>query len=79
MQGIMAGMAGMFSALDATSAPGDAPLPEMEGTFRIVTDGQILANNTDEGPKPDAAGQALEWKINRRTQTPPMALIQLGG
>lgn len=80
MQGMMAGMAGMVSAI-GSEGPEDtsATMPEMDGTFRVVTDGQILANNTDEGPKADPAGQALEWKINRRTQSPPMALIQLGG
>jgi len=54
-------------------------IPEMDGTFRIVTDGQILANNTDEGPAAGSRGQVLEWKVNRRTQSAPMALIQLGG
>jgi len=78
MQGMLTGMAGMFSALDTTDEPNEMPMPEMEGTFRIVTDGRILANNTDEGPQPDPAGQALEWKINKRTQSAPMALIQLG-
>ena len=51
----------------------------MDGTFRILTDGRILANNTDEGPSEGTAGQVLEWKVNQRTQSAPMALIQLGG
>jgi len=51
----------------------------MEDTFTIVTDGRVLANNTDEGPSPGARGQVLEWKVNRRTPSAPMALIQLGG
>ena len=78
MQGMMAGMAG---ALDTPGgANGDGPpLPEMDGIFRIVTDGQILANNTDEGPTAGGTGQVLEWKVNKRTQSAPMALIQLGG
>ena len=55
------------------------PMPIMEGTFRIVTDGRILANNTDEGPRASAAGQTLEWRVNARTQSPPTALVELGG
>jgi hypothetical protein len=51
----------------------------MNGTFRIVTDGQILANNTDEGPQSSPEGQVLEWTVNKRTEASPMALIQLGG
>ena len=42
-------------------------LPEIDGTFRIVTDGQILANNTDEGPQAGAGGQVLEWRVTKRT------------
>ena len=49
----------------------------MEGTFRIVTDGEILANNTDEGPQASAGGQVLEWTINKRTQAAPMALVRI--
>ena len=59
---------------------GATPLvPEMDGTFRIVTDGQILANNTDEGPRAAPEGQVLEWRVNQRTENAPMALIRLGG
>lgn len=79
-QGMMTGMAGVFEAASVAEGA-DAPpkFPTMEGTFRIVTDGEILANNTDEGPNTAAGGQVLEWDINRRTQSPPMALIRLGG
>ena len=78
-QSMMAGMATTFRAAgeDAAAPPS---LPEIDGTFRIVTDGRILANNPDEGPALGAGGdQVLEWKINARTQSPPMALVQLGG
>jgi hypothetical protein len=73
---------GMMAGLDTrmqSEGGGLPPVPEMEGTFRIVTDGHILANNTDEGPVAGSGGQVLEWKVNRRTQAAPMALIQLGG
>lgn len=79
-QGMMTGMAGVMGAAGAAQSDSQAvsKVPEMNGTFRIVTDGEILANNTDEGPQATAAGQVLEWKVNRRTQSPPMALIKLG-
>ncbi len=80
MQGLMSGMAGVLGAAGATEEGTDLPdIPQMEGTFRIVTDGRILANNTDQGPRESAEGQVLQWQINRRTQSPPMALIELGG
>lgn len=79
MQGMMSGMAGMFGGLGESTdeeAPA-SPIPEIAGTFRIVTDGEILANNTDEGPQPSADGQVLEWTINKRTQNAPTALVRL--
>ena len=76
--GMMVGLA----AAGALSSGSDNPLsgiPEMSGTFRVITDGQILANNTDEGPHTGPEGQVLEWRVNKRTEAAPMALIQLSG
>lgn len=53
-------------------------MPEVDGKFTIRTDGQILANNTDEGPQADPAGQKLFWAVNLRTPAAPTALIKLG-
>ncbi|MBN8500993.1 MAG: hypothetical protein J0M19_07580 [Sphingomonadales bacterium] len=52
--------------------------PMIDGKFVLTTDGRILANNTDEGPKADPAGQRLEWVITPRDKAGPMALIGLG-
>lgn len=76
-QGMMAGMAGMFSNAGNSKAEETSVIPELDGTFRIVTDGKILANNTDEGPTETAAGKVLEWKVNKRTQIAPTALIEI--
>jgi hypothetical protein len=76
LQSMMGGMAQRASFETGSGAP---DLPEMQGTFRIVTDGRILSNNTDEGPRAGTGGQVLEWQINRRTQAAPMALVELGG
>ena len=75
MQGMMAGMAGLaqMSEENEGQEPGKVVVPE--GTFTIVTDGRILANNTDEGPQQNARGQALVWNISPRTEQAPTALI----
>ncbi|RIV81267.1 hypothetical protein [Pelagerythrobacter aerophilus] len=73
---MMAGMAGSVAS-DGSVEQDTFPVPELNGTFRVVTDGEILANNTDEGPAETEAGQVLEWKITKRTQVPPTALIKL--
>jgi hypothetical protein len=52
-------------------------LPEVDGTFAIVTDAEVLANNTDEGPQSITTGKRLEWKVNARSQAAPTALIRL--
>lgn len=76
---MMAALGGMNMA---GAGKGDAkqgmpPIPQMDGIFTIVTDGQILANNTDEGPSADPRGQKLTWQVNSATTSPPTALIKL--
>jgi len=66
--------AAMSSGKDATGGPN---IPEMDGTFTIRTDGEILANNTDEGPQVATMGRALIWKVNARSAAAPTALIRL--
>lgn len=53
-------------------------LPVTDGTFTLTTDAAILANNTDEGPQADMAGQRLAWPINARAGAAPTALLRLG-
>ncbi|QYJ08307.1 hypothetical protein [Qipengyuania flava] len=77
MQGMFAGMAGMAGLSESGSSDSEDP-PRVvvpEGTFSIVTDGRILANNTDEGPAPHARGEVLTWEISPRTEQAPTALI----
>ncbi len=77
-QGMMSGMAGAMGAFtDDKDGDGLPLIPEMEGTFTVVTDGEILANNTDEGPVAGPGGKVMTWKVNKRTPAPPTALIQL--
>ena len=89
--GPLAGFAGMAGALggadkpdaaDGAAKPGQnqatpAGFPVLDGHFALHTNGTILANNTDEGPKTQAGVQTLEWTVNPRTTAPPTALIRL--
>lgn len=76
-------MAGAIGGMKETGKPGAKPgadgPPIAEGTFILRTDGQILANNTDEGPQAEAATgfSRLEWTVDARTATAPTALIKL--
>jgi len=82
--GSFGGLAAMGAAEEAREAgrdPGAIPgVPQIEGTFtvRAAPGMRILANNTDEGPRAEAAGEALVWQINPRTAEAPTALIAAG-
>jgi hypothetical protein len=67
---------GLMQGLSAKEG-GSSPFPQADGRFTIRTDGAILANNTDEGPQADPAGQKLDWAVNLRTPAAPTALIRL--
>lgn len=73
-------MQAMMGGMNQGSGNGDLPpgMPVPEGTFSIITDGEILANNTDEGPAADPRGRKLSWTIDRSTSAAPTALIALG-
>lgn len=92
MMGLSGGMAGLAAAQAAAASSADATadddmsggeaamppgFPVMQGTFRIVTNGRILANNTDEGPTASTAGEVLEWQVTSRTTQAPTALISM--
>lgn len=71
-------MLGMAEAMSQSAAQRqEAGIPELNGTFVVITDGEILANNTDEGAAASPAGKRLEWKVNARTQAAPSALLKL--
>lgn len=84
--GPLAGFAGMAGALGGadkpdSAKPGEKPanppgFPVLDGHFMLHTNGTILANNTDEGPKAEAGAQRLEWTVNPQTTAPPTALIR---
>lgn len=75
-QGMMGAMGGV-PVPGNDGEPGSPMLPKINGTFTITTDGEILANNTDEGPAPVANGKSLGWTINVRTKAAPTALIRV--
>ena len=80
MAGMMMGgfSQGMNEAMAEESEDGKTGIPEMRGTFRVVTNGRILANNTDEGPAATATGETLQWYISPTTSSAPTALVKLG-
>ena len=76
MQSLAMGAAGLSELKDGDGEM-SAPATRTEGTFTLVTDGQILANNTDEGPVAGAKGAVLTWTITPRTTEAPTALVAI--
>ncbi len=69
---------GAAAAMAGGKTPDVQPIAA-SGTFTLITDARILANNTEEGPEDtDAKGmQKLSWSIGPASFGPPMALLKL--
>lgn len=81
MGGSMGGLLPIFQAMGAAGGSDEAKmfagLPKLDGTFTLHTDGDILTNNTDDGPATQGQMRTLAWKITPRRDQPPEALIML--
>jgi hypothetical protein len=51
--------------------------PRTEGVFTVTTDGEILTNNTTDGPDKDAAGRKLTWEVGPNMDRSPETLIRI--
>lgn len=72
-------LAKIVAAKSSKADQGELPdFPVLNGHFTLTTDGVILSNNTEHGPKQVAGGKQLDWDINIQTPIAPMALVQLG-
>jgi hypothetical protein len=77
----LTGGSGPFDAASGGASPalasGGPPPSRAEGTFMILTDGEILTNNSEDGPTANPAGRQLRWDINQSSKKVPEALIRL--
>jgi len=73
-QGPLAARGGM--GLSAMSPQG-GPQSKAEGRFTIVTDGEVLTNNSEDGPQAASGGKQLVWNVNSSSAKIPEALIRL--
>jgi hypothetical protein len=48
-----------------------------QGRFTVITDGEILTNNSEDGASPHAAGRQLHWDVGPDTSKIPETLIRL--
>ena len=55
----------------------DGPQSRAQGRFTIVTDGEILTNNSEDGAAPHATGRSLKWDVDAASTKVPEALVKL--
>lgn len=56
---------------------GDDGMPVLDGVLTLTTDGEVLANNTDDGPIAGTTGKILTWQVNARAKDAPTALVRI--
>lgn len=76
--GGMKAMAGRAKMLGDLSASKDMPeSPRTQGMFTVTTDGEILSNNSEDGPSTDPMGKKVVWDVNPMTDRLPEMLIKI--
>ena len=77
----LTGGAGPFSArAKAMGLPdknNDGPVSHAEGRFTVTTDGEILTNNSEDGPVAATGGKQVHWDVGPSLQKVPEMLVKL--
>ena len=78
----LSGGAGPFGARAGAAAAADmakngGPKSRAEGRFTVVTDGEILTNNSEDGAAPNPIGRAVHWDVSPASSKIPETLIRL--
>jgi hypothetical protein len=73
--GPIAARAGAAAA--AKMGSGGGPQSRAEGRFTVITDGEILTNNSEDGAAPHALGRQVHWDVGAGSSKIPETLIRL--
>ena len=60
-----------------TAPAGQGPVSRADGRLTIVTNGEILTNNSEDGPQTHAHGRKLVWNVSPASTKIPETLIRL--
>lgn len=63
--------------LDLPNKEGDGPPSRAEGRFTITTDGEILTNNSEDGPVAVQGRRQLHWDVGPGSTRVPEMLVKL--
>ena len=70
----------LMERMAAAGAPGNTKtdmVSHAQGRFTVITDGEILTNNSEEGPAPNPIGHQLHWDVDSTSKKIPETLIRL--
>jgi len=73
------GLAGAMGPMPMGGPSGESKTQPIDGTFTIVTDGEVLTNNTDDGLTISGSTKNMRWKVDG-TSGPdgsPSAIVKL--
>lgn len=76
----LTGGAGPLMARMAAAGMNDAKtsmVSHAQGRFTVATDGEILTNNSEDGPAPDPIGRQVHWDVGTSSSKIPETLIRL--
>ena len=68
---------GARAAMMGMTDKDDGPKSHAQGRFTIVTNGEILTNNSEDGAAPHAGGRQLKWDVDAASTKLPEALVKL--
>ena len=71
------GPLGARAGAAAASAMKDGPVSRAQGTFTIITNGEVLTNNSEDGASPHATGRQIRWDVGAGSSKIPEALVRL--
>jgi hypothetical protein len=76
----LTGGAGPLAARAGAAASGamkGGPVSKADGRFTVITDGEILTNNSEDGATPHPTGRAVHWDVSPSSTKIPETLIRL--
>jgi hypothetical protein len=60
-----------------TAPEGKGPVSRAQGRFTVITDGEILTNNSEDGAAAHPLGRAVHWDVSPASTKVPETLIRL--
>ena len=72
-----AGPLGARAGAAAAGAMKEGPVSKAQGRFTIITNGEVLTNNSEDGTAPHALGKQVNWDVGSGSNKIPEALIRL--